>query len=97
MIDLADMAMPRRSRHEVSRHGADNSNVVAAALATCDALFDTTEHCREPPRDRGSPSTILGQKPFFAGLEACVEPLPDKLARVFMKRVFASRGMKRNG
>ncbi|TAL57296.1 sigma-70 family RNA polymerase sigma factor [Pandoraea sp.] len=51
-----------------------------------DALFDTTGHFRDKPRDWGDPDAVLRQKQFFEILELCVEKLPAKTGRVFMMR-----------
>src|SRR4051812_35435516 len=51
-----------------------------------DALFDERGHWHEFPSAWTDPDASLDQKQFFATLEACLERLPMKTARVFMMR-----------
>lgn len=51
-----------------------------------DALFDARGHVRAPPLRWGDPDRALEQKDFFRVLEACLEKLPARSARVFMMR-----------
>jgi RNA polymerase sigma-70 factor (ECF subfamily) len=51
-----------------------------------DALFDRRGHWEESPDAWEQPESALGQKQFFAALEACLRALPERTARVFMMR-----------
>jgi RNA polymerase sigma-70 factor (ECF subfamily) len=51
-----------------------------------DALFKADGHTVDQPRDWGNPDNTLEQKDFFRVLEACLDKLPAKTARVFMMR-----------
>lgn len=51
-----------------------------------DALFATDGHTVGKPRDWGNPDATLEQKDFFRVMEACLDKLPAKTARVFMMR-----------
>jgi len=51
-----------------------------------DALFDRRGHWEEPPQGWEHPEAALGQKQFLAALEACLEALPERTARVFLMR-----------
>lgn len=51
-----------------------------------DALFDGSGHWQEAPGDWGDPATVLEQRGFYDVLEACMQALPDNLARVFTMR-----------
>jgi len=51
-----------------------------------DSLFAADGHTNEMPREWGRPDATLQQKDFFRILEACLEKLPAKTARVFMMR-----------
>jgi RNA polymerase sigma-70 factor (ECF subfamily) len=51
-----------------------------------DTLFKADGHTQEMPRDWGNPDRTLEQKEFFHVLEACLDKLPAKTARVFMMR-----------
>jgi RNA polymerase sigma-70 factor (TIGR02943 family) len=49
-------------------------------------LFAADGHWRESPPDWGNPEHALGERQFFAALEACIELLPGVQGRVFMMR-----------
>lgn len=51
-----------------------------------DALFDRRGHWEESPDAWEQPEGALGQKQFLATLEACLQALPERTARVFMMR-----------
>jgi RNA polymerase sigma-70 factor (ECF subfamily) len=51
-----------------------------------DGLFDRRGHWEAPPQAWEQPEGALGQKQFFAALEACLRALPERTARVFMMR-----------
>ncbi|MDC8757777.1 sigma-70 family RNA polymerase sigma factor [Janthinobacterium fluminis] len=51
-----------------------------------DALFSADGHTQAMPLQWGDPERTLEQKDFFAVLEACLEKLPAKTARIFMMR-----------
>jgi RNA polymerase sigma-70 factor (ECF subfamily) len=51
-----------------------------------DALFAADGHTRDMPRQWGDPDATLEQQDFFKVLEACLEQLPVRTARVFMMR-----------
>lgn len=53
-----------------------------------DALFAADGHWAEPPADWGDPEKSLENKRFHDVFEACVELLPERIARVFMLREF---------
>jgi RNA polymerase sigma-70 factor (ECF subfamily) len=53
-----------------------------------DALFQADGHWAEPPADWGDPQRTLENKRFHDVLEACMDVLPAKIARVFMMREF---------
>ena len=56
-----------------------------------DALFDDTGHWATAPADWGDPDTALGQKQFFAALEACLALLPAKTSQAFLMREHLGR------
>jgi RNA polymerase sigma-70 factor (TIGR02943 family) len=49
-------------------------------------LFDATGHWREPLPSWGNPEGALGERQFFAVLEACCDKLPPTQGRVFLMR-----------
>ncbi len=51
-----------------------------------ESLFLADGHWREFPQDCGDPAAALGERQFFAVLEACVELLPAAQGRVFLMR-----------
>jgi len=51
-----------------------------------DGLFDARGHWEETPDAWEQPEGALGQKQFLAALEACLQRLPERTARVFMMR-----------
>ncbi|MFC4522789.1 sigma-70 family RNA polymerase sigma factor [Cupriavidus pinatubonensis] len=51
-----------------------------------DALFTRNGHYQDMPSDWGSPDRTLERREFFEILQACVDRLPAKTARVFMMR-----------
>ncbi len=51
-----------------------------------DALFDRRGHWEETPDAWQQPEGALGQKQFFAALEACLRALPERTAQAFMMR-----------
>jgi RNA polymerase sigma-70 factor (ECF subfamily) len=53
-----------------------------------DALFAADGHWAEAPADWGDPQRTLENKRFHDVLEACMELLPERVARVFMMREF---------
>lgn len=55
-------------------------------MASFDGLFDKSGHWQDAPRDWADPDGQLQRKQFFEVLEACVDHLPTKLARIFMMR-----------
>lgn len=55
-------------------------------MASFDGLFDKSGHWQDTPRDWADPDGQLQRKQFFEVLEACVDHLPAKLARIFMMR-----------
>jgi RNA polymerase sigma-70 factor, ECF subfamily len=56
-----------------------------------DALFSANGHWQEPPPAWQQPEKALEQSQFFEALQACVDRLPPKLARVFMMREWLDR------
>ena len=72
----------RRVGREVSIEPYDDQSVDDAI----DALFATDGHWQEPPAAWQQPERALEQRQFFDTLQACVERLPPRLARVFMMR-----------
>jgi len=56
-----------------------------------DALFNANGHWQEPPPAWQQPEKSLEQSQFFEALQACVDRLPPKLARVFMMREWLER------
>jgi RNA polymerase sigma-70 factor (ECF subfamily) len=56
------------------------------ALDDFDALFRRNGHWAERPAGWGDPDGALEQQQFFRALEACLERLPARTARVFMMR-----------
>ncbi|CAM2139249.1 RNA polymerase sigma-70 factor, ECF subfamily [Pararobbsia alpina] len=75
----------RAGAREVSLTPADDDDE-RDDMSHLDALFDRTGHWRDAPRDWADPDTQLQRKQFFEVLEACVERLPAKVARIFMMR-----------
>lgn len=53
-----------------------------------DALFQADGHWAAPPAEWGDPQRALENKRFHDVFEACMELLPDRIARVFMMREF---------
>lgn len=51
-----------------------------------DALFLDDGHYRDPPRPWEQPERALEQTQFLETLQACIEKLPARLARIFMMR-----------
>lgn len=51
-----------------------------------DALWDEGGHWRERPAQWPTPEAALEQRQFLSQLQACVDRLPDRLARVFLMR-----------
>jgi RNA polymerase sigma-70 factor (ECF subfamily) len=51
-----------------------------------DALFAKDGHWQEPPSAWQHPEKSLEERQFFEALQACVDRLPPKIARVFMMR-----------
>jgi RNA polymerase sigma-70 factor (ECF subfamily) len=51
-----------------------------------DTLFDRRGHWEDSPAAWEQPEGALGQKQFFAALEACLRALPERTARAFMMR-----------
>ena len=51
-----------------------------------ESLFLPDGHWREFPSDAGDPELALGERQFFAVLEACMELLPPAQGRAFMMR-----------
>jgi RNA polymerase sigma-70 factor (ECF subfamily) len=51
-----------------------------------DALFDQRGHWQEMPDAWEQPEQALNQRQFLAALEACLNALPERTARVFMMR-----------
>lgn len=51
-----------------------------------DALWDDEGHWRERPHEWPTPDGALQQRQFLSQLQACVDKLPDRLARVFLMR-----------
>lgn len=51
-----------------------------------DALFAEDGHWREPPPAWQQPDRCLEQQQFLQTLQACVDRLPPRLARLFMMR-----------
>jgi RNA polymerase sigma-70 factor (ECF subfamily) len=68
-----------RERQIESRDDQSEDDVV-------DSLFNANGHVHERPRNWGDPDATLEQKDFFRVMEACLEKLPAKIARVFMMR-----------
>jgi RNA polymerase sigma-70 factor (ECF subfamily) len=56
------------------------------ALDDFDALFRRNGHWAERPAGWGDPDGALEQSQFLRALEACLERLPARTARVFMMR-----------
>ena len=50
------------------------------------ALCAKDGHWQEAPPAGQQPEQALQQRQFFDSLQACVDPLPDKIGRVFMMR-----------
>jgi RNA polymerase sigma-70 factor (ECF subfamily) len=57
-----------------------------------DALFRADGHTMETPRQWSDPYATLEQKDFFRILEACLERLPAKTARIFLMREWLELG-----
>ena len=51
-----------------------------------DQLFQADGHRVSAPMDWGDPETSLSRVQFFDVLQACIDRLPGKLARIFMMR-----------
>lgn len=51
-----------------------------------DALWDQDGHWRERPTQWPTPEAAFEQRQFLSQLQACVDKLPDRLARVFLMR-----------
>ncbi|MDP1912241.1 sigma-70 family RNA polymerase sigma factor [Brevundimonas sp.] len=58
-----------------------------------DALFVADGHYREPQPAWQQPERALEQSQFFAALQACIEGLPPRLARLFMMREWLEQDM----
>ncbi len=58
------------------------------AYAGFEDLFDHRGHWREPPAPWAEPERALEQEQFWTVLQACLDHLPDKPARVFTMREF---------
>jgi RNA polymerase sigma-70 factor (ECF subfamily) len=78
----------RKSSREIA--GADLVDATGDDASDFDALF--TERGHWNPEDRPAtwpdPDTALSQKEFWAVFDACINNLPDKVARVYMMREF---------
>ena len=59
-----------------------------------DALFARDGHWQAPPAAWGEPERALEERQFFAVLEACVDRLSPKLARIFMMREWLERDVE---
>jgi RNA polymerase sigma-70 factor (ECF subfamily) len=62
------------------------SELEAGSEDAFDALFDRRGHWQEAPDAWQQPEGALGQKQFFAALEACLRALPERTAQAFMMR-----------
>jgi RNA polymerase sigma-70 factor, ECF subfamily len=51
-----------------------------------DALFQADGHWHQAPQPWQDPDQALAQRQFFEQLQACIQRLPPKVARVFMMR-----------
>ena len=59
-----------------------------------DALFARDGHWQSPPAAWGHPEQALEQRQFFGMLEACVDRLSPRLARIFMMREWLDRDVE---
>lgn len=78
----------RKSSREIA--GADLVDASGDDASDFDALFSERGHWN--PEDRpatwSDPDAALSQKEFWAVFDACINNLPDKVARVYMMREF---------
>lgn len=74
----------RRRAREPSLQAVDD----AGDERDFDALFRADGHWAEPPAEWGDPQRALENKRFHDVFEACMELLPEKIARVFLLREF---------
>ncbi len=72
----------RRRGREVEVAPADDQTQDEAI----EALFSTDGHYIEQPQAWAQPETALEQAQFMSVIQACIERLPPRLARVFMMR-----------
>lgn len=82
-------------RHKIVDHIRHRARTPALQLADddgeerdFDVLFQADGHWAQRPADWGDPQRTLENKRFHDVFEACMEILPEKLARVFMMREF---------
>ena len=69
------------------RHSRESSIFTEEDSVDIDeSLFLPDGHWREFPTDCGNPEAALGERQFFAVLEACLELLPAGQGRVFLMR-----------
>lgn len=77
-------------RHKIAdqlrRRGREVSATDAEGIEDFDGLFAADGHWREPPAAWGDPQRQLEDRRFMAVLEACLEKLPERLARIFTLR-----------
>jgi RNA polymerase sigma-70 factor (ECF subfamily) len=74
----------RRSAREPSIQAVDDDG----DDTDFDALFAADGHWADAPASWGNPQRTLENKRFHDVFEACMELLPEKIARVFMMREF---------
>lgn len=74
----------RRRTREPSIQAVDD----AGEDTDFDVLFAADGHWADKPADWGDPQRTLENKRFHDVFEACMELLPEKIARVFMMREF---------
>ena len=77
----------RRRGREVHIEPLDEQSIDDAI----DALFERDGHWRDEPAAWQQPERSLEQRQFFETLQACVDRLPARMARVFMMREWLER------
>lgn len=70
----------RRHARELPLESCDDNDALEALMFAADGHFVQT------PAEWGNPEAALGERQFFAVLEACVEQMPETLGRVFLMR-----------
>ncbi len=80
----------RRELREVSLEGLDGSS--ESGDSSADASFAADGHWASRPADWGDPEDELSQAQFLVILQACLDRLPPRLARLFMLREVLEEG-----